>query len=122
MKKYIITANLNRYIDNYEIFEGESLEDPQMRKEIMEWLTRFDDGNFDFDDWCRDGLNQKIDSSMGIKAYEISEGPMLVPDIWKDLRKHLDEIEAEVQKRRDAVDKENRRERYEQLKKEFENE
>ncbi len=122
MKKYFITANLDRHTNNYEIFEGKSLNDPKMREKIIEWLIRFDDGDYDFDDWCEEGLDQKITDFVGIKVYEISEGPMLVPDIWQDLRKHLDKLEKETQERRDAVDKKNRRERYEQLKKEFENE
>lgn len=120
MKKYFITAELDRYTNEHAIFEGESPEDPKMRQKIMEWLTRFNDGDYDFDDWCEEGLDRKITDFVGIKAYEISEGPMLIPNIWKDLKKHLDKLEAETKKRRDAVEKENRRERYEELKKEFE--
>lgn len=120
MKTYIITAFLDRYTDNYSIFQGESLDDPKMRQEILKWLTTFKDENYDFDGWCKDGLDQKITSSRGIKAYEITGEPMLVPDIWKDLRTYIDKCEEKHKEIIERQDKERRRKDYEKLKMEFE--
>ena len=121
MKRYLIIANLDRGTNAYGFFEGKSLDDPEMRENIMKWLAHnLNEGEYNFDCWLDDGYNQKITDGYGIKIYQIAEGPMLIPDIWNDFKLYLEKLDIEMSKEILARDKAERQRQYEQLKKEFE--
>lgn len=82
MKKFIIISSKDYA---HYIFEGESLEDPKMREEMMEWLCHIKE-------W------EEITDSKGIKAYEIIERPTLIPNIWKVLKIYRDKTLEKWQK------------------------
>lgn len=124
MKTYIVKASLDYNIDKSQIFKGESIEDPKMLENICEWLSHFDDQYnydiFDFEKLVKSFKNTPEDvSTYGIRIYEIANGPMLIPGIWKTLEKYLEEKSKSDRIFMEAKLKEDRRLEYERLKKEF---
>lgn len=128
MKKYIVRVNIpsGNYRDELEknkIFEGESINDPLMIKEIILWLYGLDrileQDNYNFEEWRSElECTESIGLYHGVKIYEIGEAH-LIPNVWDLLEEYSNERSRLISLQYEEDCKNQRRREYERLKKEF---
>jgi len=119
MKKFMFTIEVHSDpIYKHVIIEGESINDPNLRKKLAQTIIKCQEENECFYDILHENdedLKGNCYDSYKIKGYEIIGDTLDVPDIFLDAKKINQEIEAKIQLQRNKQNEREQRELYERL-------
>jgi hypothetical protein len=122
MKRYLFLIEIYRDGESLSVtLEGESLDDPILRKKLANFICSINDG--DTFNWVDHESDEDLEKSGRlVKAYEIEGEPLDVPYILLDVKNLNIEINEEYKERQRKQDEDRERSQLERLKEKYENE